>query len=58
MLLRQWIDETKKHAPSLTYIVYEGYADMMADWFDRDLSRRLLASVKGSRPQKNQKRWL
>jgi hypothetical protein len=41
MLLRQWIDETKKHAPSLTYIVYEGYADMMADWFDRDLSTEL-----------------
>jgi E3 ubiquitin-protein ligase SHPRH len=39
MLLRQWIEETKKHAPSLNYIVYEGYGDIMQDWLDRDIDK-------------------
>lgn len=36
ILLRQWVEETKKHAPHLKYVVYEGYSDMMEDWLDRN----------------------
>jgi E3 ubiquitin-protein ligase SHPRH len=35
MLLRQWIDELKKHAPTLKFIVYTGYATMHRDWIAR-----------------------